>query len=206
MYFLLTLVVGLAGYVWWRIEIVRRAEAREESLREGYRRRIAEDPKNFSAYEALADSLHQAGRLQEARDAYLGALDVGGDGLLLDRTRYKLKQVDADIRERAQAKGRRSAPPPKEMDFCPRCGAPNPPMRRHCELCNALMPFNSFWDALRNRELQRASWEGISIILILIVLLRILYFLPGDVQGVIVISATIVIAWRFLKAFDGARN
>lgn len=199
----------LAGYVWWRIAMARRAEAWEESQRAGYRRRIAEDPKNIGAYEALGDSLHRAGRLEEARDAYLSALDAGSDASVLDKTRYKLRLVDDDLRARAQTQGRRASGRvlrERELEFCAQCGAPNPPQRRHCELCGALLPFDSYWDALRNRELLRASLEGLSILAVVGVVLTVFGFLPLDVKGAILIAAVIVVAWRLLKAIEGQRG
>lgn len=205
-YALPMVALGLIGYVWWRIALVRRAAAWEESQRAGYRRRIAEDPKNIGAHEALADSLHRAGRLAEARDAYLSALEAGSDDLALEQARYKLRRVDDDIRARAQAHGRRSAPREREMEFCSQCGAPNPPQRRHCELCHALLPFNSFWDALRDRELQRASLESLCIFAVLAIVLTVFGFLPLDVKGVVIIAAVAVVAWRFLKAIEGQRG
>lgn len=204
MSFLLVVIAGLAGYAWWRIDMVRRAEADEEQRREGYRRRIAQDPKNIGAHEALGESLHRAGRLEEARDAFMGALDAGADGHILDIARHKLKRVDDDIRERAQARGRRG-PKQREYEFCRQCGHPNQPHRRFCEMCQAALAFSSFFDALRNRELQRSSLEGICMIAIVLVLLRILSFIPTEIMGLIFISTLIVVAWRMLKSIDGSR-
>ena len=204
-YTLLAVVLIAAGYVWWRIAMLRRAEAWEEEQRAGFRRRIAEDPKNLGAHEALAESLRRAGRLDEARDTCLSALDAIGDSPISERTRYKLRQIDADIRDRAQAHGRR-APRQRELEFCSQCGAPNPPQRRHCELCDALLPFDSYWDALRSRELQRASLESLSIIAVVCVLLAFFGYLPLDIKGSVVIATVIVVAWRLLKAIDGQRG
>jgi tetratricopeptide (TPR) repeat protein len=186
--------------------MVRRGEVWEEDQRSSYRRRIEKDPKNVGAYEALGGSLYQAGRMEEAREIYLTALDAAQDERMLGSVRSKLKQVDADIRERAQAMGRRSPRRPREREFCSRCGAPNPPLRRRCELCQASMPFNSYWDALRDKHLQRASLEGLCCVIIVVVLLRLLDFLPLDVRGAIIIATAIVVGWRFIQALDGARR
>ena len=204
-YTLLALVLGIAGYTWWRIAMLRRAEAWEEEQRAGFRRRIAEDPRNIGAHEALAESLHRAGRLDEARDTYMAALDAYGEELLTDRTRGRLRQVDAEIRDRAQARGRR-APRQRELEFCSHCGAPNPPQRRHCELCGALLPFDSYWDALRSRELQRASLEGLSIIAVVCAVLAFFGYLPLDIKGSVIVAAIIVVAWRLLKAIEGQKG
>jgi hypothetical protein len=205
-YTLSAVILGLVGYVLWRLASVRRAEAWEEELRAGYRRRIALDAKNIGAYEALAESLHQAGRLDEARDTYLAALEAGGGELPLERTQYKLRQVDFDIRARAQAKGRRGPAREPELVFCAQCGSPNPPQRRHCELCHTLLPFNSFWDALRSREIQRSSVEGLCILAVMAVALQIFGFLSFDVKGTVIIATLIVVSWRLLKAIDGQRG
>lgn len=203
---LFVLAASLAGYIWWRIETVRRARAYEEHLRAGYRRRIADDRANIGAPEALGDSLHRAGRLEEARDAYMGALDAGCDSHVLDSTRHKLKRVDGDIRDRAQARGGRvAARQQREYEFCRQCGHPNQPHRRHCEMCQAALAFNSFGDAIRNREIQRSTLEGICMIAIVVVLLRIFYFLPTEIMAVIFMATIIVVAWRVLKSIDGRR-
>ncbi len=203
-FFLAALLLGIAGYVLGRIVTARRAEARDEEQRAGYRRRIAQDPKNIGAYEALGDSLRRAGRLDEARDVYLGALDAGSDDHVQDTTRYKLKRVDEDIRTRARGGSR--VPVVREMEFCPRCGAPNAPERRHCETCRALLPLPSFWDALRDKEVLRSSLEGVCMIVIVLVLVRLLSFLPIEIQGLLIISTAIVAAWRILQSVEGRRQ
>ena len=203
-YFLLAVMLALAGYVWWRLEAARRAEAWEESLRDGYRLRIAKDPKNVGAYEALGDSLRRAGRLPEAHEAYLGALDAGGDDSVLDRTRYKIAQLDREIRALAQSQGgRRAAVPESEMVFCRQCGASNPPLRRRCENCHVALPFHTFREALASRDVQIASLESACIIVILVVLLRVFYFFPLEIKGVVAMSTIIVSGWRFLRAIEG---
>lgn len=202
----LVLTLGIVGYLWWRLETARRAEAWEESQREGYRRRIAADPKNIGAHEALGDSLHRAGRLDDAREAYLAALEAGSDDRVADRTRYKLQQLDRDVRLRAQAKGRRGPRPEPEMVFCHLCGAPNAPQRRRCDSCDAQLPFHSFREAFTNREVQRASLEGLCILLVLLLLLRVFEFFPLEIKGVVSIATIAVAAWRCLRAIEGRRG
>lgn len=203
-YFLSALVLGVASYLWWRLEAARRAEAWEEGLRDGYRLRIAQDPKNLGAYESLGDSLRHAGRLSEAHDAYLGALDAGSEQSALDRTRYKIAQLDRDIRAQAQSQGSgRAARPEPELVFCRQCGSPNPPLRRRCESCHAALPFHTFREALMSRDVQIASLESACIIIVLLIVLRVFYFLPLEIKGVVAISTTIVSGWRFLRAIEG---
>lgn len=203
-YLLAAVILGVAGYCWWRLATARRAEAWEEGLRDGYRLGISKDPKNVGAYEALGDSLRRAGRLPEAHDAYLGALDAGSDGSVQDRTRYKIAQMDRDIRAQAQRRGgARASRPDAELIFCRQCGAPNPPGRRRCEICHVALPFHTFREALMSRDVQIASLEGACIIVILFLLLHAFYFLPLEIKGVVAMSTIIVSGWRFLRAIEG---
>lgn len=203
-YFVLALTLGVVGYGWWRLEAARRTEAWEERLRDGYRLRAARDPKNVGAYEALGDSLRRAGRLSEAHEAYLGALDAGSDDSVLDRTRYKIEQLDRDLRAQAQRGGAgRTATAEPEMVFCRQCGAANPPLRRRCENCHVALPFHTFREALASRDVQLASLEGACIVVILFILLRVFYFFPREIKGVVTISTIAVSGWRFLRAIEG---
>lgn len=203
-YFLLVAFLSVASYVWWRLESARRAEAWEEKQRDDHRLRITKDPKNVGAYEALGDSLRRAGRLDEAHEAYLGALDAGSDESVLDRTRYKIAQLDRDLRAQAQSRGgNRAAKPEPEIVFCRQCGEANPPLRPRCANCHAALPFHTFREALMNRDVQIASLESACILVVLLIVLRVFYFFPLEIKGVVTISTVIVCGWRFLRAIEG---
>ncbi|MDQ2686525.1 MAG: hypothetical protein M3Y28_01515 [Armatimonadota bacterium] len=203
-YFLLAVFLGVAGYVWWRLEAARRTEAWEEKQRDDHRLRIAKDPKNVGAYEALGDSLRRAGRLDEAHEAYLGALDAGSDESVLDRTRYKIAQLDRDLRAQAQLRGgSRAAKLEPEIVFCRQCGEGNLPLRPRCANCHAALPFHTLREALMNRDVQIASLESACILVVLLIVLRVFYFFPLEIKSVVTMSAIIVSGWRFLRAIEG---
>ena len=135
---LLMLALMGAGFVWARVAQARRDEAQRAQEREGFRRRIAQDPKNAGAHEALGDSLRAAGQFPEAQAAYLGASEVAGAGPNSERVQYKLRQLDLDIRERA-ARQSGHAKAALDLYFCRQCGGANAPNRRICETCGAAL-------------------------------------------------------------------
>jgi tetratricopeptide (TPR) repeat protein len=197
----LVLALVLAGYVWMRVAQARGAESDRERTREGYRRMIARDPRNVGAYEALGDSLRQAGRLAEARDCYQQALASCGEGIPDAQIHYKIRHVDLTLQERVFG----APSPDRELVLCPQCGATNPPSQRVCETCNTTMPYRQFREALRDKEIQRATWECAAVCLVLAVVLFVFQSLELDVKGVLVMAAIIVMAWRFLQAIGPKR-
>lgn len=206
---LLALIGGGAAWLWGRLEMGKREEAREEETRAGFKRRIAEDERNTGAREALGDSLRRAGRLPEARDVYDEALTVGGEQGTIDRTRYKREQVARDIAERAASNGpfwRRRPVSAREFYFCPVCGIPNPPRATHCESCQARLPAESFWEALTDREILRSAVEGVGMIAVLGIVFRVFAAMPLEIKGVLIISATAVLSWRVLQAIEGRKG
>lgn len=206
---LLALIGMGAAWLWWRLETKKQEEEREEETRAGFQRRIAEDGRNAGAWEALGDSLRRAGRLEEARNAYNEALTVGDEQGTLDRTRSKREQIDRDLAEQTASAGpfwRRRPAPAREFYFCPVCGAPNTPRATRCESCQARLPAESFREALSDREILRSSLEGVIMIAVLGVVFRIFAAMPLEVKGVLIMSATIVLGWRFLKAIEGRRG
>jgi hypothetical protein len=68
------------------------------------------------------------------------------------------------------------------------------------------MPFNTFLEAIRDRELQRASVEGICMIAICLVLIALLSGLPIEIRGLLFISTCAVVGWRLLYAIEGRRG
>ena len=207
--FWLILIGGGVGYVLWRVACDRRHEAWEEAQRQGYRDRIAANPSNAAAYETLGDSLHKAGRLQEARDCYLRACAILGNDTQTAKIDYKLKQLDEDIRDAAAGSRsflRELRQPVREVVFCRMCGAPNPPQKRRCALCRARLPYKTFFEAIKDRELQRASIEGICMMAICLILMALLAGLPIEIRGLLFISTVLVVGWRLLYAIDGRRG
>ena len=201
----LLLIVGtLLAYVVWRGLHTRRARSWDEAQRDGWRDKVAADPANCGAWEALGDSLRRAGRLDEARDAYVGALDAGGDSGLLDTTRAKLRSVEDDIR--TAARGGRGEVRPAELVFCRTCGSPNSPMRTHCEMCGRTLTYATFADALRDPEVKSATLESAAVLLVLWLCLVVFAALPDLLKGAVALAAVMVIAWRFLRALDGNRG
>lgn len=202
---LLTIVLGVAVWFCARGKAARREENAEEARRDGWRLRIAQDPMNIGAHEALGDSLRRAGRLEEARDAYLAALAARADESLLSTTRAKLRHTDDDLRDRAEGRTGK-VPYSAEFAFCRRCGTPNPPHVRACDTCGGTLAYDTFWEALRDREVQRATWESVAVLCVLGLCLHIFFFLPTLVQGSVALSTIIVMGWRFLRALEGRRG
>ena len=206
---LFVLALGVTGWVWWRGSQARREEARLQALHDEYRRRIAHDPRNSAAQEALGDSLRQSGRLQEAHAAFLAAHSVSRPGDSIVRLEYKLRQLDLELRQQAERTssglfGR--ARPAREVYFCPSCNASNPPASRYCENCFRRLPADSFWEAFTDKETLRATAESFSVFVVIILLLRVFDWFPLDVKGVVIIATVIVLGWRFLKAIEGPRH
>ncbi|MBV9849024.1 MAG: hypothetical protein JO250_04970 [Armatimonadetes bacterium] len=201
----LALALAVTGFVWARAAQARREEARQAEERAGYRRRIAQDPKNAGAHEALGDSLRAAGQWQEAHEAYLGALEVSGEEAMTTRVEYKLRQLDLGARERAAHQSPQSQKPPPDLCFCRQCGGANSPTRRVCETCGAAFPHDTFREALRDKEVLRASAETTACVLVLCAALWVASAQPLEVKGILIMAAIIVVAWRFLQAIGSPR-
>lgn len=201
----LLLIVGtLLAVIVWRGLSTHREKSWDETQRDGWRERIAADPANCGAWEALGDSLRRAGRLDEARDAYVGALDAGGDTALLDTTRAKLRSVEGDLR--TAARGGRAEVRPAEIVFCRTCGSPNSPLRARCEMCGRTLTYATFADALRDPEVRSATYESAAVLAVLWLCLQVFSELPDITKGAVALAAVMVIAWRFLRALDGNRG
>ena len=203
---LLTLALIGAGFVWARVAQARRDEAHQEQGRDEYRRRIVQDPKNSGAHEALGDSLRASGQFQEAQAAYTDAVASAGEGVSSERIQYKLRQIDLDIHEHEAHKSGHAAKSAPDLFFCRQCGGANPPLRRVCETCGATLPHDRFGDALRDKEVLRASAESAACVLVLFAALAVADAQPLEVKGVLIISTVIVVAWRFLQAIGGSRG
>ena len=201
----LALAVMLAGFVWAHVARLRRDEALRAAEREGLRRRIAQDPQNAGAHEALGDSLRTAGQFQEAREAYLAALTAAGDGPISERLQYRLRQLDLDIRERTARSSGRSAKPAPDLFFCRQCGGANVPTRRVCETCGATLPYDTFQAALRDKEVLRASLESGACLVVMFAALTVAAAQPLEVKGCLIMSTVIVVAWRFLQALGSLK-
>ncbi len=199
--FFLVSALALAGYVFVRVASGRRVDALAERERGRWRNLIAQDARNVAAHEALGDSLRAARRPAEARAAYVQALEAGGDRLRDDALRYKIGQIDLAHLERAA--GPRD--PDREQILCPQCGAVNPPHNRACETCAAVLPYATFREALRDKELLRATAEAAACAVVLMIALGVFSAQPLDIKGVLVISTVIVVAWRVLQAVGPRR-
>ena len=202
---MLALALIVTGFVWIRIEQARREERFRVQQRDSYRRAITQDPKNAGAHEALGDSLRAAGNLQEAQQAYFASLEVSGEEAETARVQYKLRQVDLDIREQAAHPQKGNGKPTSELYFCRLCGGANSPARRVCEACGGALPHESFWDALRDKEVLRATAEAGACVLVLLAALAVAAAQPLEIKGVLIIATLIVVAWRFLQAIGSPK-
>lgn len=203
--------IGLVVFSWWRSAMRRRESDREAQAREGLRRQIEADPNNLAAYEMLADNLRRAGRVEEASTIYGEALaridERTPDSRLLFQLQYKLRQIELDriaketrpsIVDNVLRTPRRST----EIVFCRDCGASNAPSAERCETCNSLLPIDGFGKSvamgLRDLSTRRGLVEGLVIIVVVIVVLRIFAGLPGEVRGALTISGCIVAVLRLM--------
>ncbi len=198
------LTVGLivTGWLWARGETVRRQHAREEDHRDGLRRLIDRDPHNIGAHEALGDSLRAAGHLDQARDAYHGALDAGADRFLDGSARAKLRSIDSELHARGESRQPLHSPA-GELYFCRRCGAANPPDARACEACGETIGYDSFWDALRDPGVRQATLESVIVLGVVLLCFQVFARLPLLVQASVLLATIAVVAWRFLRAIEG---
>ncbi len=201
---LLTLALMLAVFVWVYVARLRRDEEHRLAEREALRHRVAQDPSNVGAQEALGDSLRAAGRWTEARDAYLGALTAAGGGPLGERIQYRLHQLNLDIRRRA-AESSGHAAPSHDIFFCRQCGAANAPTARVCEICGVTLPHETFGGALRDKDLLRASLEAGACLLVLFAALAVAAAQPIEVKGCLIIATVMVMGWRFLQAIGSPK-
>lgn len=93
-----------------------------------------------------------------------------------------------------------------ELYFCRRCGAANSPADRACEICGETIGYNTMGEAFRDPGVRRATMESTVILAVLLLCLQIFTHLSNLVQGCLVLSTTIVLAWRFLRALEGRRG
>jgi tetratricopeptide (TPR) repeat protein len=197
---LLFLAVCAAVYVFYRTSVERQNERDEEAARENYRQRIARDPGNAAAREMLGDSLWNAGRLDEARDAYLAAVAVAGPHAPTERMQYRLRQLE---QERMIRDG--SAPPPRRDLLCPSCGEINVPTEKLCGNCGAALPTRTFREALRLPETIRAGKEVLAMLIVMGIAIQVFAAMPFEVKGCLIMATAIVCGWKFLQAIEGRK-
>jgi tetratricopeptide (TPR) repeat protein len=198
---LLLMVLAGAAYVFARVSAARHAEGLAKQGRERWQKIIAQDPHHLVAHEALGDSWRASGRLMEARTSYLQALHLCGGKLRDEPIRYKIGQIELALHEQVS----KPLDPDRELILCPQCGAVNPPYNRACETCTATLPYKTFREALRDKELLRATAEAAACVLVLMVCLWGFSAMPLDIQGVLIMSTVIVVGWRFLQAIGPRR-
>jgi ribosomal protein L40E len=216
-YFVLTIVGCVLGWLWWRGGVRERELRREEEEREGLRRRIELDPDNVAAYERLGDNLRRAGRLREAAQVYTDALArvdetdaVEADAAsarIVFQLQYKLRHIDEYIRAGESKRNPiqdllTAHRKPQEIVFCRHCGASNAPEAERCELCGEFLPIETFAKSvsltLGDRVSRRALIDGLVIIAVVILVLRICAGLSAEIRGTLTISACLVAAFRLM--------
>ena len=189
----------------------RESEVYEEKRR-SMRRLIDQDPSNLAAYEFLGDNLRRAGYLDEAVKAYdegLGHIDVHtSDTSVYHQILYKRNLAEKAIADRNH-KPRLiqilMAPPRQfELVFCPSCGASNPTEAQNCDTCGTFLPVDNIIQAfgitVKDIGARRPLLEGLAMIVVVVVTLRIFALFPTDIRALVAISAGIVSISRLIWA------
>ena len=213
------LLLGVALWIAWPYLADRRTDRREDARLmekvEMRRSALARAPESASAQEALGDALRDAGRLDEAIACYQKAQEMetragqagdtiaaalGGTGL-----ENKLRVSRLEAAEQAQTVyGNTLA---TRQQVCRRCGALNEPSERACTTCGDLLPVDSVLDTVRGDAMRgqivRESIELVTMVFVVLVALLITSILPLEVKGVLGVSATGVLLWRFLRRIGG---
>jgi tetratricopeptide (TPR) repeat protein len=197
---LLFLAVCAAVYIFYRTSLERQNERDNEEARASYRDRIARDPSNAAAREMLGDSLWQAGRFDEARDAYLAAVAVAGPHAPTERMQFRLRQLE---QERMIRDG--SAPPIRRDLLCPGCGEINVPTEKLCGNCSAALPTRTFKEALRLPETIRTGKEVLAMLIVMGIVIHVFAAMPFEIKGCLIMATAIVCGWKFLQAIEGRR-
>lgn len=208
----LVLLVGALSWALWSA-LAGRAAARQETQRlddkiEQRRQLLVLHPDAASVHESLGDALREAGMDADAAAFYQSALDTeaclpggasGGMGL-----EYKLRRARADAAlNDAPACGQLAT----RQQVCRRCGALNEASERNCVSCREPLPVDNFLDTLTNPEIRgvifREAAHTLVLITVVLIALAIASWMPLEIKGCLFLAATIVLAWRFLKAVGG---
>lgn len=215
--FSVLLLFSVAGWVAWTYYADRRETRGDDHRREEIvetRRRVAERlPDSPAAQEALGDALRAAGRPAEAVVCYEQALareaeiDENGpqraDTSVGIENKLRLTRTEVELAGRP-AYGETMA---TRQQVCRTCGALNGPQTPNCAACGAPLPVDSFFDTLRNHQARRdiggQTAEFVAMMAVVLLALTIASWLPLEVKGVLLMSTTIVLAWRFLKRIGG---
>lgn len=199
----------------------RRQMQRRIAQKVALRRRLTEArPDSPAAYESLGDAFRESELPFEAITCYERAraleaerpveIGSGGTGWIAGaglETKLRLARLEAA----AQATGTGALAHGQTMgtrqQICRRCGALCPAHDRQCENCGGALLVDTMADAWKEnrirRPILREAVNTFAMLFLMLLALSVASALPLDVKGALGISATIVLAWRFLRAVGG---
>lgn len=177
--------------------------ARQEQHHEeaGHAERIAtrqsvleRNPDSASAHELLGDALRAAGRTDEAIACYDAALERGSGGEGLEN-KLRFARMDAETPR-----------PDLRQQVCRRCGNLSDAGQRACATCAAPLLADRFRDTLGVPGMRRELVEFAAMFAVVLLALALASWMPGEIKGVLLLSAAVTLAFFFLRGLNGDRN